>query len=372
MHFIKDIVNEILISGLLIIICLYSIKIAKKYYYKSVKDIIRSKTKPKWLHYKIIKSFIRTSFYILPGIFLYLFLHYLDLIYNLTFIKILIKVTFLYLVFILFFLITCLINSIEIIYTTNISRANISIKSISDSAKVILWALFCIVSFGIITNSSLATIFTSIAGISAVLAFLFQDAIKNFISSIQIILSNLVKIGDWVEIPDNKIAGIIKHISFSSIQIENADSTITTLPTQMLISKILINSRNILELGNMVVRKTINVKADTINFISIIKFNELLTNNRISEFIKHKEYYEDLTNLELFQIYVYNYLKQEDYISKKTTLVRILDQKDNVLPIEIFTSIKTHKVVLFEELQSKILSHLIAISRCFDLQINQK
>ena len=75
MHFIKDIVNEILISGLLIIICLYSIKIAKKYYYKSVKDIIRSKTKPKWLHYKIIKSFIRTSFYILPGIFLYLFLH---------------------------------------------------------------------------------------------------------------------------------------------------------------------------------------------------------------------------------------------------------------------------------------------------------
>jgi miniconductance mechanosensitive channel len=80
-----------------------------------------------------------------------------------------------------------------------------------------------------------------------------------------------------------------------------------------------------------------------------------------------------LTNVGTFRAYAYNYLKHHPKIHKGMTLiVRQLDPGPEGLPLEIYCFTNTTEWAAYEDIQSDILDHLLAIVPEFGLRLYQK
>ena len=263
-----------------------------------------------------------------------------------------------------------LINLIENIYSSNnhAIRANISIRSIAQISKIICLLIAVIASFGAITGSSVKNIFTGIAGLSALLVFLFQDIIKNFVASMQIIFNGLLRIGDWVEFTEKKITGTITQISFTTVQIETTQGYILTLPTQSFISTGIANLRNIVKPWNALLRKNLYFDVKTIKSITEQDFDSLLKNQRIKKYITKTIYRENMTNIEVFRLYIKSYLQAYPGICKESPIiVRSSEQNEESLTIELFASIKESYIKCYDEIESNLHEHFIAIIKEFTI-----
>jgi len=64
----------------------------------------------------------------------------------------------------------------------------------------------------------------------------FKDSILGFVASVQINSTDMVRLGDWVEIPQYGADGDVIDMSFHSIRVQNWDKTISTIPTYAVIS----------------------------------------------------------------------------------------------------------------------------------------
>jgi len=373
---IKSILDEFLIVSFVIFGCYVLNILLKKYFIKTIKNTIQSKSKPIWFKYKVIKKPLSLLFYIIPGFLVYLGLYYTHvhlLNQTVSFVKILTKITKVYLIYTCLIFTTSFLSFAENIYSKyiNAKKTHISIKSILDVVKIILWILVSIVAFAIITDTPLANIFAGIGAIGAVVAFIFQDTIKNFTACMQIMANDLVHVGDWIEIPGTKANGIVKHISFNMIQIENFDKTIITLPTQILISAGLINSNNIIQSGNRKINQVFTISTNNIIFISEKEFDILLKNKRIANILGSINYDSELTNLELFRKYIYLYLKSLPTICKKSfILVRLSEMKEDYLSFEICAATHVENIILYEDIKAKIVENFISVLESFDMKIH--
>ena len=79
-----------------------------------------------------------------------------------------------------------------------------------------------------------------------------------------------------------------------------------------------------------------------------------------------------ITNIGTFRAYVKYYLKKNDQIHKSLTfLVRQLSPSENGLPIEIYVFTNVTNWIEYEEIQSDIFDHLLAILVEFNLRVFQ-
>jgi miniconductance mechanosensitive channel len=348
-------------------------KLLSKYFFRSIKNLIKSNKTPKWFEYRLIKPIIRRIFYFIPGILIYLSLEYQNLYaayINKFLITILTKITIIYLIFIFYILTISFMTLSELIYDKKQSKkTNISIHPIIQTFKIIFLLFAIIISYGIITNSQLSNIFTGIAGLSAVGAFLFQDMIKNFVSSMQVIFNNLIKIGDWIEIPDIKINGMVKNITLTSIHIEDTNKNIIILPSQTVLSKGIINSRNIIKSGKSLIKNQLNIKVTNIKIISKETFDKLLIDEILAKYLIKEKYHKDISNMELFRFYTNQYLHNHIAICKNgIILVHLLEQKEDFIVIEFIASMNSHDLFLYKETESRFIEHFISVLSKFELQ----
>jgi len=80
-----------------------------------------------------------------------------------------------------------------------------------------------------------------------------------------------------------------------------------------------------------------------------------------------------LTNAGTFRAYAYNYLKNHPNIDKNMTLiVRQLGPGPEGLPLEIYCFANTTEWAAYEDIQSDIFDHLLAIVPEFGLRLFQK
>ncbi len=81
----------------------------------------------------------------------------------------------------------------------------------------------------------------------------------------------------------------------------------------------------------------------------------------------------NLTNIGTFRAYIESYLKQNENLDTEnmTFLVRQLSPTNQGVPIQIYTFTKTTDWVEYENIQSDIFDHLIAVLHKFDLRAYQ-
>ena len=270
------------------------------------------------------------------------------------------------------------------------SLKNKPIKGYVQILKIIVTSFIAIIIFAIITGQSVAYYISGLGALTAVLLLIFQDTILSFVASVQIGQNDIIKIGDWIEVPEFGADGDVVDIALHTVKVQNWDKTITTIPTSKIVNTSVKNWRAMSEYGGRRIKRSLLIDISSIKFLNKTELEELekiaplkkyITskieevdkfNNSISESNASQEI-RRLTNIGTYRAYVESYLKQNSNLNTDTMtfLVRQLPSSPEGVPIEIYTFTNTTEWVKYEQIQSDIFDHLFAILPKFGLRVFQ-
>lgn len=252
---------------------------------------------------------------------------------------------------------------------------------------IFLWFVGGILILSVLTGKDIGAFLTTLGALSAVLLFVFKDTILGFVASVQITVNDTVRIGDWISMSNSNADGDVIAISLSTVQVQNFDKTITSIPTYKLISDSFINWRGMSESTGRRIKKSILIKISSIRFLETDEIQDLKKIDRITHFIdqREKEIEEanttqktnksllingrNFTNLGLFRNYTQAYLESHDQINQKMTVMcRQLAPTAQGIPLEIYAFSKDKVWINYEQISSDIFDHLLAAIPYFHLE----
>src|SRR5690554_596690 len=284
------------------------------------------------------------------------------------------------------------LNIVNHIYQRRPDAARRPIKGYLQVVKIAIYAIATILIIATLIDRSPLILLSGLGAMAAVLMLIFQDTLLSLVASVQITSNDIVRVGDWVEMPQLNADGDVIDIALHTVKIQNWDKTITTVPTKRFISDSFINWRGMQESGGRRIKRSLLIDQHSIHFLSkeelehLKRFNLLdgYFDNKISELNKWNEAYvrssngdsldsRRLTNIGSFRAYVEHYLRNNPGIhqSGMTLMVRQLSPTPEGLPIEIYCFTTTTAWTAYEGIQSDIFDHLLAIAPEFNLRVYQ-
>ncbi|NQY42377.1 MAG: mechanosensitive ion channel [Legionellales bacterium] len=285
--------------------------------------------------------------------------------------------------------INSLLNIFEDVYGEFEISYKRPIRSYVQLVKIIIFVLIIIVTISIFINKSPIAILTGIGALTAVILLVFKDSILGFVASIQLSLNDMVRIGDWIDMPNFGASGDVIDISLNTVKVKNFDKTVTTIPTYALLTSGVKNWRGMTEAGGRRIKRSIYIDINSIKFCDdnmIDKYKKIAIlktyiERKLVDIDKENKKLSDsdsinqrkLTNVGTFRNYLVEYLNnhpmlRDDY----TCLVRQLQPNENGLPIEIYAFTKVTEWNKYESIQADIFDHIFAILPDFELKVLQR
>lgn len=276
----------------------------------------------------------------------------------------------------------------EIYRFMNKRRADV-LQGFIDAGKILTYIMGIIFMVSIFSGMSPWGIISVLGGISAVTMLIFKDTIVGFVASIQLTTTDMVRVGDWIEMGTYGADGDVISISIHTIRVQNWDKTITTIPTYALVSNSFKNWRGMSESAGRRIKRAIMIDVNSIRFCDDELLEQLSQISSLKEYLESKEqeittYNRDQdftpddsgmlngrrqTNIGVFRAYVIAYLKNNPNINQDMTfLVRQLPPTEFGLPLEIYVFSKDQRWAHYEAIQSDIFDHLLAALPIFNLR----
>ena len=257
--------------------------------------------------------------------------------------------------------------------------------------RLILYIVIFILLLSILLDQDPIYFLGAFGTMTAILLLIFKDTILGLVASMQISANDMVRVGDWVEMPKFNADGDVLAINLNTVKVQNWDKTITTIPTYYFITDSFKNWRGMVESGGRRIKRSILLNSQTIRFVDKESRNRYKQYQLISDYIdaRQKEI-EDfnaeqqidtsvlingrrMTNLGVFRKYIEYYLRNHPFIRKDMTiLVRQLGIEDKGVPIEVYCFTTTTSWVAYEDIQADVFDHLLAAASFFGLEIFQQ
>ncbi|MBM6616637.1 mechanosensitive ion channel family protein [Bacillus suaedaesalsae] len=283
-----------------------------------------------------------------------------------------------------------LLRTVNAIYQTYEISKTKPIKGYVQVVNIIVLTLGGILVISNLMGESPLILLSGIGALSAVLMLVFKDSLLGLVAGIQLAANDMVRVGDWIEMPKYGADGNIIDISLNTVMVQNFDKTITSVPSYALISDSFINWRGMESSGGRRIKRSILIDTTSISFCSGMMVEKCKQIHFLSEYVTYKEreiseyntryeMYEEnrvngraLTNIGVFRAYIENYLKNHPDINQNmTVLVRQLSPSEHGLPIEIYAFTKDTRWNVYESIQSDIFDHLLAVAGEFELKVFQ-
>lgn len=264
-----------------------------------------------------------------------------------------------------------IISNLNKLYSLRRQEMRITITQIILLSVFGLCLVVSIYTLGI-ENDSTGSIIVSVFGV--VLGWIFQDTIKSVVAFFYLRANNLLRIGDWIEVKELGIDGMLKRISLTTVMIENWDTTTSCFPTYILHSQCFKNNQKMMEgrTHGRQMLKTFIIDTGWIHALSEDDVKRLREGLKVDETFKEKNLKEGLLNIEVFRLYIYHWLMRCGHVSQEPRLiVRWLEQRSEGLPLQIYCYIIDSSLAPFEWQQSQIMEHVIKAMTWFDLQLYQ-
>jgi miniconductance mechanosensitive channel len=295
-----------------------------------------------------------------------------------------------YLIIMGLMVINSVLNAINDIYQTfEISKIK-PIKGYIQVVNIIVITVGVILVIANLMGKSPLIFLSGIGALSAVLLLVFKDSLLGLVAGIQLAENDMVRVGDWIEMPKYGADGDIIDISLNTVKVQNWDKTITTIPSYALISDSFINWRGMQTSGGRRIKRSLFIDTTSITFCTeemLEKFKNIhyltdyLTNREreIAEFNTKNDINRSnpvngraLTNIGVFREYISNYLQHHPGIHKEMTLmVRQLAPSETGLPLEIYVFTNDIRWAVYESVQADIFDHLFAVAQEFGLRLFQ-
>lgn len=307
------------------------------------------------------KKLFRYLVYILPGIVLYYFLPYLKAIEGETMLMITQRLCVAYIIGCILFAINALLLMVR-------TRA---MKGLIQIFQVLVFFVGGIIIISVLINKSPNALFTGLGASAAVLMLVFKDSILGFVSGVQLSANDMIRIGDWIQLPDGSANGIVLEISLNTVKIQNLDNTISTIPPYTLVNTTFKNWRGMQESEGRRVDKRIKLDMNTLKSCT----DEEITQIRQQIPLMNDWDYsgkELPTNVQLYRVYIERYLRSHPIVN--TNLDLIISQKEPTefgLPIEVYFFLTDKVWNEFEQIQSDIFDHLLVMVKEFGLKLYQ-
>jgi miniconductance mechanosensitive channel len=262
------------------------------------------------------------------------------------------------------------------------------IKGYIQVVKIFIFAAATILIVASLIDRSPLILFSGLGAMAAVLMLIFQDTLLSLVASVQISSSDMIRLGDWIEMPQLNADGDVIDIALHTVKVQNWDKTITTIPTKRLITESFKNWRGMRESGGRRIKRCLYVDQQSIRFLEEKDFQRLERFMLIDDYLstklnelqnwntnlgtKEEVNYRRLTNIGTFRAYIAQYLKNHPKINKQMTLlVRQLSPTENGLPLEVYCFTNTVVWADHEEIQSDIFDHLLSLIPEFGLRVFQ-
>lgn len=286
--------------------------------------------------------------------------------------------------------ISSLLNGVVDVYDRIEKYKERPIKGYVQVVKIIIFIFGAILIITSLTGQSPWAILGGLSALTAVIILVFRDTILSFVASVQISSYDLIKKGDWIDVPKYGADGDVIDIALHTIKVQNWDKTITVIPTYKLIEDSFKNWRGMQQSGGRRIMRSIYLDQNSIKFCDEEMLSRFEKFHLLKDYITKKKeevkkYNEEkqfdttqlingrrLTNVGTFRAYLKEYLKQRDDVHKKLTfIVRQLQPGPEGLPIQIYVFATTTAWVQYEDIQSDIFDHILSVVPLFDLQIFQ-
>ncbi len=285
---------------------------------------------------------------------------------------------------------SALLNAVYDIYIRFPIAREIPIKGFLQVVKIVVFFFAGIVILSLIVQKTPLYLLSGLGAMTAVTMLVFKDAILGFVAGIQLTANNMLRHGDWIEMPKYGADGDVDEITLTTVKVRNWDKTITTIPTYALISESFKNWRGMKDAGGRRIKRSICIDVNTIRFCTPEMLKKYAKIQYITEYLSRKEIeidehnrvhgYDDscrvngrrLTNVGTFRAYITAYLRNHPMIKQNMTfLVRQHQPGPHGLPLEIYVFCADTVWANYEAVQADIFDHILAVVPEFDLRVFQ-
>ena len=285
-----------------------------------------------------------------------------------------------------------LLNALNDIYEKNSQRARERpIKGYLQLLKLIVYIVAAVLIIASLINRSPLVLLTGLGAMTAVVLLVFKDTILSLVASVQLSSNDMLRVGDWIEMPSQGADGDVIDISLHTVKVQNWDKTISTIPTHRLISESFRNWRGMTESGGRRIKRALLIDQNSVRFLDQAERDHLRRIALIDDYLDDQraelqEYNAKLeaagkdpvnnrraTNLGTFRAYVTAYLRAHPGVKQDMTLmVRQLAPGPTGLPMEIYCFSADVGWVAYENLAGDIFDHLLAVLPEFGLRLQQQ
>jgi miniconductance mechanosensitive channel len=290
---------------------------------------------------------------------------------------------------------TVVINSFidawhEIYKTLPISQHR-HIKGYVQLVKVFVILVSILIVISVVFEKDISTILAGLGAMAAVLILVFRDTLLGLVGSIQLSANQMLKVGDWITIPGRDVDGVVTDITLNTVKVQNFDKTIITVPTYSLVNESFQNWKGMEEAGVRQIKRSIFIDMKSIRFLDSELTDRFSKIPILKEYIRSVEKHphtggagpdisetpffnsSKLTNLGVFRFYAEAFIKQHPLAdASQTVILRHRAPEGNGLPLQVYLFTRNNQFTPFENTQSEIFEHLLAIMNEFGLKVYQQ
>jgi miniconductance mechanosensitive channel len=286
---------------------------------------------------------------------------------------------------------SALLTAADGIYELSPRARHRPIRGFVQIAKIFIFVLGSVLIVATLLEKSPLGLLTGFGAMTAIILLVFKDTILSFVASVQLTSLDMVRVGDWIEMPEFNADGDVTEVALHTVRVQNWDKTITTIPTHRLISTPFKNWRGMTDAGGRRIKRALYIDVSSVRFMTADEVTHFRRFVLLKDYIDAKEQElsaynaalpgpvdeavnsRRLTNLGTFRAYVQNYLRNHPLIHQNMTLlVRQLPSGPTGLPLEIYCFTSTTDWDEYEAIQDDIFDHMLAICGEFGLLIYQQ
>jgi small-conductance mechanosensitive channel len=333
--------------------------------------------KSKWHPYLAKRKLAQNILLLIPGLVMYL-APYIFFEKGDNMIRLLHRLDLSYLMIVLAIIANSIMLAFLDIYSTTEKNRSHPLQGLVQGLQVILCFITGIIVIAILIDKSPTVLLTGLGASAAVLMLVFKDSILGFVAGVQLSQNNMIKLGDWIQLPDGSANGTVEQITLNTVKIRNWDNTISMIPPYTLVTSVFKNWRGMQESGGRRVDKCIFIDMNTLETCT----PEMVSDLRkaiplMGAALKNINYgsadNQAITNIQLYRMYIDTYLRQNKEVN--TSLDIIITQKEATaygLPIEVYFFLRDKRWAYYEQKQSDIFDHLMTMAHEFGLHLYQR
>ena len=349
--------------------------------------IFAQRTKTKFDDYLIHNKTTKYTAYLIPFFFIYKAVpiildkyEYWEAIFG--------KIVGVYIVLLTLWIVRTIFNSLRDYLKQKPEYSDKPIDSFVQVIMIVLWIFGVSIIISTLFGIKQTDLLTILGTLSAIIILIFRDTILGFVSSVQVAINDMVRIGDWITMDKFGADGDVIEINLTTVKVRNFDNTITTIPTYALSSDSFQNWRGMQKSEGRRIKRHVLIKSSTIRFLNDEDLHQMKKVQLISSYIETRqgeiEKYNDLhgvdktlaingrnmTNLGLFRKYIMQYLVLHPGLNKDLQIMcRQLQSTEHGVPLEIYVFSSDKRWANYEYIMADIFDHVIASVGYFDLEI---